>query len=170
MLIGNLTTRELVACGYDEFKNERFASALTFFVTASKNEDFEFRHLAALGRTYAKLGLFDEAKSAFSQFLEDNPEAYIERFQLGLVYRDLDDDNAAIVEFDRVIAQEATFPPALYYKALSCLNKDDQSTAIFLLNELLANTEKDNLYVKLTLELAEEAQLQLNSMDTTSSQ
>jgi len=166
----SLSTIELIACGHEEFKNDRFSWALLFFSAAKSRDDFQAEHFAPLGRTYAKLGLFDQAKESFLAFLHHFPEAYIERFQLGLVYRDLSDDDLAIAEFDQVIAQQPAFPPALYYKALCCLAKEDATSAEFLLNELLENTEEDNLYVKLTHELAEKLELNLSSSENVNPQ
>ncbi|WP_144394458.1 tetratricopeptide repeat protein [Pleionea sediminis] len=158
----HLSTVELVACGNNEFRNERYAQALVFYKAASMKKDFDTVDFAHLARTYAKLELFDQAKEAFELFLAKYPDAYIERFQLGLVLRDLNNADNAIEIFDQVLAQEPTFAPALYYKSLVCIEKDDLESAKFLLSELLRNTEDDNLYVKLTNELIESLNLEIN--------
>jgi pentatricopeptide repeat protein len=166
----HLTTRELVACGNFEFMNEHFATALNYYKKAYINQDFNIEHSPQLARCYAKLGLFEEAREIFEKFINQYPDAYIERFQLGMVMKDLNQIEAAIKYFDEVIGQQPNFPPAVYYKALIYLEKNDLVSAKFLLAELLELTEADNLYRKLAEELIKKRNIDLSVLEDSATQ
>ncbi|NVJ62223.1 MAG: tetratricopeptide repeat protein [Gammaproteobacteria bacterium] len=158
------STAELMACGQFEFEQERFPAALGYFKNALSREDCSNKLNASVARTYAKLKLFDEAKHHFEVFLEHYPDAYIERFQLGLVFKDLGNEQLALEVFETVLAQQPEFVPASYYKALTHLSLEQTESAKFLLNDILSRVEPDNLYVKLTKELDEKLGLKLEGL------
>ena len=148
-----LSSRELSVCAKEDFKSEKFSDSLIKYKLLLKRGDAPVDTHANLARVYAKLSLFEEAKTAFEEYLIDSPDAYIERFQLGLILLDLGQLNHAQDEWDKVLTTENNFPPALYYKALVAKQQGDESSSEFLLNQLFSCVEEDNLYYKLGQEL-----------------
>jgi tetratricopeptide (TPR) repeat protein len=154
-----LTLRELEASGLYYFGKDDFPQALLYFKQiASHGAEVSINNFAHLGRVYAKLKLFDEAKEAFEVYVDQVADAYVERFQLGLVLMEMGNQELALGLWQQVLEQQPNFPPALYYKAVVCLSSDDDVSANFLLKQLLETAEEDNLYIGLATELIERNQ------------
>ena len=110
---------ELVALARIDMEQNRLDRALSRLKRALvENSGHDQANLLA-ARVYAQLGLFDRAEQGFKTFLESNPEAIIERFQLGMSLFDSGKASDALVAWDEVLKAEPTYPPALFYKALA---------------------------------------------------
>ena len=120
--------------------------ALTYFKTIWNNKYSAINNLAHLGRVYAKMHLFDEAIECYEEFLDDNPQAYIEYFQVGLVCLELARQDGLRRNLDKSLQINQHFTPALYYRAIASLMEDDESTALKFLDKTLASAEENNLY------------------------
>ena len=156
----NFTLREMEACGLHYFRQEDYPQALKYFKQLAKSTQVSINNFAHLGRVYAKLKLYDEAREAFQVYVDQVPESYIERFQLGLVLMELGNLDLSLEQWDQVLDLQPNFPPALYYKSVLCVMKEDYVSAKFLLEELLETTEQSNLYHQFATELNEKVNQQ----------
>lgn len=98
------------------------------------------------GRLYAQLGLWDRAKSMFQKYLEQNPAAVTEAFQLGMVHFDAGKLAEAKTIWESLLKENPTHPPALFYLALAATQERDTPRAKQLLDALLKTAAPDNLY------------------------
>ncbi len=164
----NFSLRELEACAFHCFQQEDYPQALKYFKALSVRSNVSVKNFAHLGRVYAKLKLFDEAREAFQIFIEQVPDAYIERFQLGLVLMELGNPQLSQEQWDIVLSLKPNFPPALFYKAQTCILNDDYVSAKFLTAELLNTTESTNLYHQFAKKLNEKISQKENGGSVTS--
>jgi tetratricopeptide (TPR) repeat protein len=109
--------------------------------------------LSVAARIYAQLGLFSKSSEYYSEFLAQEPEALVERFQLGMTHFDLGEIDQALKVWDEVLKRHEGHPPASYYKALVLSQKGEVATAVELLNGLLKTIMADNLYFDRSREL-----------------
>lgn len=107
-----------------------------------------------LARVYAKLGLYRRAREWYTKFINNQPEAIIEKFQLGLTYHDEELNDEAVKVWDELLLAEANYPPALFYKALVFSNAGHIVDAQAMLNALFETAQQDNIYVEQGRELA----------------
>lgn len=106
-----------------------------------------------IARLYAELGLFAKAKHHYGVFLQENPTAELEAFQLGMAELDSGDEQAAIAQWGRLIDISPIYPPALYYRAL-LLHKNQKVEEARRDIEVIAKAvPHDNLYYKQAHEL-----------------
>ncbi|CAH7138883.1 TPR_REGION domain-containing protein [Vibrio chagasii] len=115
-----------------------------------------------LGSVYAKLQLFIDAAECYSRLLERAPSRVHERFQLGMVYREIGEIDKALEHWDMVLGDEPNYPPVLFHKAVLLLNNNDESECRYLLTLLIESAEEDNYYAQNGKKLIDE----LNSGDT----
>lgn len=156
----HFTLRELEASGLHYFRSEDYPRALELFKRIAQSDQVSINNFAHLGRVYAKLKLFDEAREALEVYVDQVPESYLERFQLGLVLMELGNLELSLEQWDNVLNLQPNFPPALYYKSVLCVMKQDYVSAKFLLEQLLETTEQSNLYHQFATELSEKVEQQ----------
>lgn len=101
---------------------------------------------AIAGRIYAQLNLYDKAKSAFQSYLDKQPDALAETFQLGMVNYDQGENDTAARIWSALLERDPTFPPALFYMALIHANNNVFDQARHSLDILLKSAATDNLY------------------------
>jgi len=101
---------------------------------------------AMTARLYAQLGLFERAKDFFQKYLALNPNALVEKFQLGMAYFDTGHAKEAIALWSEILEKQPMHPPALFYKGFALAQQGQTAEAKDLLNALLKNAPADNLY------------------------
>jgi len=109
--------------------------------------------LAMSARLYAQLGLFERAKPLFQRYLELQPNAVNEIFQLGMVHFDAGQQAEALKIWDGLLKTQPTHPPALFYRALALHQLDQSPEARHSLDILLKSAAPDNLYFNRAKEL-----------------
>lgn len=98
------------------------------------------------GRLYAQLGLWDRAKREFQRYLEKEPNAVTEAFELGMVNFDAGHREEAKRIWDGLLQKHALHPPALFYRALLSADQGEATEAKQRLELLLKSVAADNLY------------------------
>ena len=144
---------ELVALARLDMEQSRLDRALSRLKCALvENASHEQANLL-IARVYAQLGLFDRAESGFKVYLQANPEAIVERFQLGMSLFDSGNSKDAVAAWESVLKTEPTYPPALFYKALANANGGNAADALKSLEILIKSAPVDNLYLERGREL-----------------
>jgi tetratricopeptide (TPR) repeat protein len=99
-----------------------------------------------MARLYAQLGLFKRAQEFYQRFLQANPGAMLERFQLGMTYFDGGQVKEALAIWDELLKETPNHPPALFYKALALAQGGNRNDARQMLDLLMKTAPADNLY------------------------
>ena len=110
------------------------------------SKDAKGEVLIMLARLYARLGLFAKATPLFSKFLDENPEALVERFQFGMTYFDSEKFEQAFEIFESIIEKEPNHPPAMFYSALILSKQNKVNDAVAQLENILTTVDKKNLF------------------------
>lgn len=150
-----LTDEELFATAQYDSSREDLSAALIKFKVLIARDSSPLETHAAIAKIYARLRLFDSAKTHFETFLASEPDAVVEQFQLGLVNLDMGDRDSAIAIWDSVLGKAPGFPPVLYHKALVFAREGESQAALNLLQELFANASSDNFYFTKGKELSD---------------
>ncbi len=147
-----LNTDELLALAALDLEKENLAEGLEKLKYLVKQETVSDELDSMLGSIYAKLQLFHYAVEHYSALLSRTPSRLHERFQLGMVYRELNELNKAVENWDLVLEEEEFYPPVLFHKALLLLSAaDDEEECKVLLRKLTETADKDNYYVERAL-------------------
>ena len=109
--------------------------------------------LAITARLYAQLGLFERAKPLYQRYLESQPNAVNEIFQLGMVHFDAGQQAEALNIWDGLLKNQPTHPPALFYRALALYQLGQSPESRHSLDILLKSAAPDNLYFNRAKEL-----------------
>jgi len=109
--------------------------------------------LSMAARLYAQLGLWDRAKPLFQRYLESQPNAVNEAFQLGMVHFDGGQADEAILIWENLLKAHPTHPPALFYRALAKHQLGQSAEARHALDILIKSAPPDNLYFNRAKEL-----------------
>lgn len=109
--------------------------------------------LAMTARLYAQLGLWERAKPLFQRYLEIEPRAVNEAFQLGMVHFDAGQASEAVKIWENLLKDHPTHPPALFYRALAASHAGQPAEARRSLDVLLKSAPPDNLYFNRAKEL-----------------
>ena len=157
------TPEELLALARFDLQQNRVEQALEKVKTvlAQDASSVEAQRLGA--KIYAQLGLLAHARELFSAYLEKNPNALEERFQLGMVHLDSGEEDQALAIWQNVLEQYPTFPPALFYCSVVLQNQKQFATAKRNLDVLLQTAAKDNLYFERAKELLHNIQQQASA-------
>lgn len=99
-----------------------------------------------MARLYAQLGLFKRAQEFYQRFLQKNPDAMLERFQLGMTYFDGGQATEALAIWEELLKATPNHPPALFYKALALAQGGNRGDARQALDLLMKTAPADNLY------------------------
>ena len=113
-------------------------------VLAAKTPPAEALTLGA--RLYAQLGLFGRAQELYQRFLQSNPGAVIETFQLGMTHMDAGQPREALAIWESLLKDHPVHPPALFYRALALSQQGNVADARHALETLLKSAPADNLY------------------------
>lgn len=124
----------------------QFGEALISIKHLLERDDKPIESFRLGAKIYAQLGLFDHAKKAFDYFLEQQPDALVERFQYGMVHYDSGDLKSAIELWSQVLETEPSYPPALFYRALALANQGNPDEANKHLDTLIKSAPTDNIY------------------------
>lgn len=143
-----LESDELIALAKIDFDNNRLTDALIKLKHVENLSNPPIEAAAYHAKVLARLGLHGKAIKHYTHFLSKNPDATVEQFELGISMRECGDITAAMNEWDRVLASEPDFPPALFYKGLALLDQSETDEATQILRRLVDLQLENNLYVK----------------------
>lgn len=142
-----LDNEELLALAKVAVERTDYEDALVKMKSLLKRDNFPASVYALFGRTYAALELYTKAIESFNEFLHHYPEVIPERFHLGVVYRNMKNNEKALSVWNEVLELAPAFPPALYNKALLLLELDDEDGAIKQLNYIIENVGPEDEHV-----------------------
>ncbi len=112
----------------------------------------------ALAKLYGTLGLPQRAQAQFESYLALRPQALHERFELGMSLLEQGQPEQALQQWQAVLAQQAGYPPALYFSAVALAGQSQEEEACRCLDELFAVSAPDNVYHERGLALAQRLQ------------
>ncbi|MEZ8082578.1 tetratricopeptide repeat protein [Enterovibrio norvegicus] len=141
-------TDELLALAALDLEKENLAEGLEKLKYLARSETVSDELDSMLGSVYAKLQLFQYAVEHYSALLNRSPSRLHEKFQLGMVYREMDEYEKAAECWDSVLESEENYPPVLFHKALLLLTIDDENESKVMLKQLIATADEDNYYVE----------------------
>lgn len=147
---------ELLTLARLDMKADRLDQALVKLKQGLKSEasgQQTSELLGELGRLYARLGLRERAREQFERFLELQPDAIQERFQLGLVHFEDGDRARAMPHWEQVLSHVPLHAPALYHVAISSAQDGKLERAWALCRTVLDKVEASNLYFEQSKEL-----------------
>ena len=142
----SLDTDELIALIKLDLEKGNIEKALLKLKEVIKDKNVPSEAYAIAARTYAQLGLFERAKDNFNRYLENNPDATTELFQLGMSHLDCGEKQEALGIWDRLLKKAPVHPPALFYKGLVLAQSGKIADAKQSLDTLLKSANVDNLY------------------------
>jgi len=151
---------ELMALAELDMSRESYEAALQKLKAMQVRGDVPESYHATLGRLYASIGLLARARAQFLKCLERNPAAVHERFQLGMVERDLGNMIKAQQIWDELLEDSPDYPPALFYKAASFVDVEEYRSAVPLLQRLKETADETNEFFVRGSELLERLNLQ----------
>ncbi|MCG8671035.1 MAG: tetratricopeptide repeat protein [Pseudomonadales bacterium] len=137
---------ELIALSQLDLENNNVAGALEKIKAALDYQDCPVVANALAAKIYAQLKLHHKAKPLFATFLEANPNAVTERFQLGMVNLESGEQQTALEIWGNILEVEPTHAPSLYFSAIANLELNNRDDAERHLNVLLQSAPSDNLY------------------------
>lgn len=150
---------ELLALANLYFDRQDYIVALRILKRLVSEETAPVGAFSTLGRIYAVLGLFERAMVAFETYLEFRPDAIPERFEMSLLYRQMDRDDEALKIWESILNDNANFAPVLYAKALYLRDNELEDEAIDLLTQLIENAPAEDRHVELANQLLSEISL-----------
>ncbi|OEE65033.1 hypothetical protein A1OS_15495 [Enterovibrio norvegicus] len=153
------STEELLALAALDLEKEQLDQGLQKLKYLTKQSVVSDELDSMLGSVYAKLRLFDSAAEHYALLLDRTPSRLHERFQLGMVYREMNELEKAAECWDVVLKEDGTYPPVLFHKALLHLTIEDVSESKTLLNKLIASADSDNYYVERARNVLEDIKL-----------
>lgn len=147
---------ELLALANIDMEKGRFDQALAKLKYTLNMDDTPDAVYAAIARLYGQIGLYEKAKIMFQKFIDKNPDAVLETFQLGMTCLDAGDEQGALDVWTKLIAAYPDHPPALYYKAFILARREELDAARQNLEMLLNVVTASNLYFGKGKELLDE--------------
>lgn len=146
-------TDELLALARLDISKGNTESALLKIKTALNDSKVPDEAYSMAAKIYAGLGLFERAQAMFKAYLNKNPDAPLETFQLGMTYFDSGQRQEAVKIWENILQKQPTHPPVLFYTALAKAQEGDTATSRKILNDLIKSAPADNLYFKQGKEL-----------------
>ncbi len=144
----DLDAEELLALAKHELQRGEHERALVKLKRLASQRKPPAEALAVTARAYAQLGLTERARASFEKYLELNPKAAHETFELGATYFDQGDDGRALDCWKRALELHPAHPPALFFSALAHSRTGNVAESRRQLDVLLKATPADNLYVE----------------------
>ena len=163
----NLEADELLALARIDIEKEQLENGLRKLKQVLSIPDPIPEALAMAARLYAQIGLLPRAKHLFERFLQQNPHAINEQFQLGMVHFDGREISEAKQIWEKILATTPTFPPALYYLGLLNAQQNQLADARRHLEVLLKSVATDNFYFERSKELLQSIDASLHGMQVT---
>jgi len=151
---------ELFALIERDLAKENYEGALIKLKISLAREGAPDQFYALAGRLYATLELFPRSKGAFEVYVERNPDHYFELFQLGMVNRDLGDEDEALALWQKVLDTEKNYPAALFHSADVLVNQGQIEGATELLNQLLETAPDESEYIGMADQMLTKLSLQ----------
>jgi len=139
---------ELLALARHELQRGEHESALLKLKRLVSQKKSPAEALAVMARLYGQLGLPERARKSFEKYLEVNPGAAHETFELGVTYFDEGNDGRALDCWKRALELQPTHPPALFFSALAHSRTGDVAESRRQLDVLLKAAPADNLYAE----------------------
>lgn len=139
-------SEELIALARIDIDKGRLDEALWKLKQSLRPEKPLPEALAMAARLYAQLGLFDRATALFRRYLEAQPGAVNETFQLGMAHFDAGQVPDAKRIWDDLLKVHPNFPPAMFFRALACVRENEVNDARHRLETILKTIPADNLY------------------------
>ena len=155
-----LESDELVALARLDIERGALDAALLKLKQVLTDSEPPAEALAMAARLYAQLGLWDRAKPLFQRYLESQPNAVNETFQLGMVHFDGGQADEAIKIWENLLKSHPTHPPALFYRALAKHQLGQSAEARHSLDVLIKSAPSDNLYFNRAKELLQTVESQ----------
>lgn len=155
-----LDSEEIFALAKIDFQRKNYEASLVKLKALLSRNQIPLQAYSLLGRVYATIGIFRKAKECFQVFVKNNPNALDEKFQLGLVEKDMGNDEAALEQWDSILETAPKFAPALFQKARVLIDKEDKGEAIELLNYLLETAPEGHDLIAETESLLSKINLQ----------
>ena len=140
-----LDLEELIVLAKLDLEANDLSGALTKLKLA-KSKDGDAEVVVMLARLYARLGLFNKATPLFSEYLQDNPDALVEKFQYGMTFFDNKQLSKALEIFESILEQEANHPPAMFYSTLILSEQNKVEDAMAGLENILLTVDSKNLF------------------------
>lgn len=137
---------ELLALLKLDLDKGEFEKALSKIKQLVQSPSAPAEAFAIAARIYAQLGLFERAKDYFKRYLDINPSATIEHFQMGMAHFDSGQVDEAIAIWSGILAKDPINPPALFYSGLAFAQTGKTADARHVLDTLLQSAPADNLY------------------------
>jgi tetratricopeptide (TPR) repeat protein len=144
---------ELVALARHDIERGELDQALGKLKQAMSDTTPPAEAFAMGARLYAQLGLWERAKALFQQYLEAEPNAVNEAFQLGMVHFDSGQIDEAVNIWESLLKNHPTHPPALFYRSLAKHQVGQTAEARHTLDVLIKSAAPDNLYFNRAKEL-----------------
>jgi tetratricopeptide (TPR) repeat protein len=151
-----LDREELLALARRDAGNGRLEEALLKLKGLLSGPEAMTDALPVAARVYAQLELTERARSCYRRYLESNPEATLESFELGMTYFERGEHGEASKLWHGVLERSPTHPPALFYRALLAAREGRVPDARRDLDVLFQAVPADNLYVGRGKELLQE--------------
>ena len=142
----SLDSDELVALARVDIERGAFTDALLKIKQVLADQSPPAEALALGGRLYAQLGLWQRARPCYERYLQANPNAVTEAFELGMVRFDSGDAAEARKIWSDLLGRQPTHPPSLFYRALALAQGNNAADARKDLDVLLKSASPDNLY------------------------
>jgi len=137
---------ELLALAQLSFERKDLEGALLKLKGIIERADPPPEAVGLAARVYAQLRLFDKAETLFERYLQANPKALLEQFELGMTRFDAGKLNEALHAWDVLLKEQPIYPPAMFYKALLHARTGKPAEAKQILEQLLKTVPVDNLY------------------------
>jgi len=144
---------ELVALARHNIERGELDEALGKLKQAMSDTAPPAEAFAMGARLYAQLGLWERAKPLYQRFLEAEPNAVNEAFQLGMVHFDSGQIDEAVNIWENLLKNHPTHPPALFYRSLAKHQTGQTAEARRTLDVLIKSAAPDNLYFNRAKEL-----------------
>jgi len=137
---------ELLALARSSLEHNHVESALAKLKKVIAMDDPPLEAIGLAARVYAQLRLFDRAEKLFRRYLELDPKAVLEHFQLGMTRFNVGKTDDALKVWDGLLKDRPEFPPAMFYRSLALARLGKKAEARNSLHQLLKSVEADNLY------------------------
>ncbi|MES2534684.1 MAG: tetratricopeptide repeat protein [Pseudomonadota bacterium] len=144
---------ELLALAQHDIEQGDLENALRKLKQVIRHDLPPINSLAITAKLYARLGLYSHAKVLYQRYLAAEPQSVEIAFELGMVHFDMGDTETALSYWEKILAENPTFPPALFYAALAFSQKNRMAEAKRNLDVLLQSAAADNLYFSRAREL-----------------
>jgi len=137
---------ELLALALLDIEKDRPEAALEKLKRAEGQPDCPSLVYAELGRLYSRLKLFERAKAMFQRYLQLDPGAVTEQFQLGMAHFEKGESPEALDRWTEVLRLAPLYPPALFFTSFQYAKQGELIRAYEGCERVVMNVAADNLY------------------------